>query len=261
MLFDTHAHYFDERFAEITGGAEKLLEDLFAGDIRYIVNAATTTRDSLKALALAEKFEGCYAAVGVHPENCDEEESVGETVARLRALLKRPKVVAIGETGLDYHWQNNPPREKQKEYFIAQLDLARETGFPVVVHGRDAHGDVFEILSRYPDVVCILHSFSGSPETARQYLMNRNRYIGFSGVLTYKNAVQPVEVAKIVPADRMLSETDCPYLTPVPWRGKINHSGYMIETVKKLAEIKQLDLEETKRILTENAKRVFRIDR
>ena len=258
-LFDTHAHFFDEKFSALPGGAEALLRELFAGDVGYILNCATTTRDSEAVLALAKKFEGCYAAVGMHPENCGEEESLEAGMARLRELIKRPKVVAIGEIGLDYYWEQNPPREVQKVFFEAQLKLAREVGLPVVIHDREAHGDTFEILARYPDVVAILHSYSGSPEMARQYLRNPNRYISFSGVLTYKNAVATVETAKIVPCDRMLTETDCPYLAPVPYRGKINHSGYMIKTIERLSEIKGLEVEKTIEILTENAKKLFNI--
>ena len=259
-LFDTHAHYFDTKFKALPGGADALLASLFAGDLRYILNASTTTADSEEAIAFADRFDGCFAAVGVHPEDCGKEESVSAAIGRLRALCAHKKVVAIGETGLDYHWQLNPPRELQKEFFIAQLELARELCLPAIVHARDAHGDTFEILSAYPDVPAVLHSYSGSPEMARQYLMNPNRVISFSGVLTYNNAVQTVETAKIVPADRMFCETDCPYLSPVPMRGKLNHSGYMIRTVERLAEIKGLTVEETSEILTENAKKFFKID-
>ena len=258
-LFDTHAHYFDEKFSELPGGAEALLTGLFAQGLVGALNCATTTRDSEQALALAERFEGCYAAVGVHPENCGEEESVDAAIARLRELIARPKTVAIGEIGLDYYWAENPPPEVQKAYFEAQLRLARETGLPAVIHDREAHGDTFDLLAKYPDVVAILHSYSGSPEMARQYLRNPNRYISFSGVLTYKNAEKTVETAKLVPLDRMLVETDCPYLAPVPYRGKINHSGYLVKTVERLAEIKGLRAEEAAEQANENARRVLRL--
>ena len=256
-FFDTHAHYFDEKFCELPGGAEALLSSLFEGEIGFVLNAATTTRDSEAVLALADRFEGCFAAVGVHPENCLEEQSLDAALSRLRELLSHPKAVAIGEIGFDYYWPENPPKDLQRAFFEAQMDLARQLSLPVVIHDREAHGDTFEVLARYPDVVAILHSFSGSPETARQYLMNPNRYISFSGVLTYKNAVKTVETAALVPPDRMLLETDCPYLAPVPYRGKINHSGYMTETAKKLAAIKGLSLEEVALLTTDNAKRAF----
>ena len=259
ILFDTHAHYFDAKFGTLEGGAEALLKKLFSENVGYILNASTTTRDSLEVLALADRYEGCYAAVGVHPENCKEEESVGSAIEKLKELLKHPKAVAIGEIGLDYHWEDNPPKDMQKEYFTAQLDLARETGTPVVIHDRDAHGDVFDILSGYRDLFVILHSFSGSQETARQYMRNPHCYISFSGVLTYKNAVQTVEIAKMLPEDRILIETDCPYLAPVPYRGKINHSGLMIETAKRLSEIRGWTLDETVKKTRENAFSAFKI--
>ena len=256
-LFDAHAHYYDEKFDTLPGGADALLAKLFAGDLAYVLNCATTTGDSERVLTFADRYPGCFAAVGVHPEDCGGEEGPEEAVKRLEELLKHPKAVAVGEIGLDYYWPENPPKEVQKAYFEAQLELARRAGYPVIVHDRDAHGDVFEILSRYPDVVAVLHSYSGSPEMARQYLKNPNRYISFSGVLTYKNAEKAVETAKLAPLDRILSETDCPYLAPVPYRGKVNHSGYMIRTVERLAEIKGLTVEETAGILFENAKRLF----
>lgn len=258
-LFDTHAHYFDEKFETLEGGAETLLEKLFSENVGYILNASTTTRDSQSVLALADRYDGCFAAVGVHPENCSEEESVEAAIEKLKELLKHPKALAIGEIGLDYHWEDNPPREMQKAFFKAQLDLARETGKPVVIHNRDAHGDVFDILSGYRDLFVILHSYSGSPEMAKQYMRNPNYYISFSGVLTYKNAVQTVEIAKMLPEDRILIETDCPYLAPVPYRGQINHSGLMIETAKRLAEIRSLTLEETVKKTRENAFSAFKM--
>ena len=261
LLFDTHAHYYDEKFKQLEGGADALLRELFSSGVGAIVNAGTGTADSLEAVELSERFEGCYAAVGVHPENCGDEADVGSAIARLRELARRPKVVAIGEIGLDYHWAQNPPRELQKEYFAAQMDLARELGLPAVIHDRDAHGDVFDVLARYPDVRAVLHCYSGSPETARQYALNPNRYFGFGGVITYPNAVKTVESASLLPLNRILSETDCPYLSPVPYRHKLNHSGYMIKTVGKLAEIKGLPAEELAKILYDNALRFYGIDR
>ena len=257
-LIDTHAHYFDEKFSALPGGAAALLETLFASDVAAIVNCATTTATSLEVLDLAQRFDGCFAAVGIHPENCGEEDCLDAALSRLRDLVRRPKVVAIGEIGLDYYWQENPPRDVQRTFFEAQLDLARETRLPVVIHDRDAHGDTFDLLAQYPDVLAILHSYSGSPEMARQYLRNPNRYISFSGVLTFKNAVQTVETAKIVPLDRMLVETDCPYLAPVPHRGQINHSGYLPHIVDRLAQIKNLPPDVLANTLNDNAKRAFK---
>ena len=257
-LFDTHAHYNDGRFEEYEGGASALLSHLHEKEgVDFVLNAATSIKSCTEVLALAEKFDFCYCALGIHPEDCGKEKSPEEAVATLRELLKHEKALAVGEIGLDYYWEENPPKETQIAYFEAQMALARELSLPVVIHDRDAHGDVFDILARYPDVAAILHSYSGSPEMARQYLQNPNRYISFSGVLTFKNAVKTVETARIVPEDRILSETDCPYLAPVPYRGKMNHSGYMAKTVEKLAEIKGLATEEMAEILSENAQRVF----
>lgn len=260
-MFDTHAHYFDEKYKEIPEGAEGLLSRLFEEQVEYVLNAATSTADSLAVLELCDRFPGCYGAVGVHPENCDREGSVEEALRVLRTLCRHEKVVAVGEIGLDYHWEENPPKEVQKAFFRAQMELAGELGLPAVIHDRDAHGDTFELLSEFSNVPTVLHSYSGSPEMARQYLQKGERYISFSGVLTYKNAVQTVETARLVPLDRMLLETDCPYLPPVPYRGKMNHSGYMIETAKKLAEIKEISLEKLIFQTKKNALSVFGIQK
>ena len=258
-LFDTHAHYFDAKFNEYEGGADALLTSLFAGEVGYILNAATTTRDSLEVLALADRFDGCFAAVGVHPENCGEEESLPGALDRLKELLLHPKALAIGEIGLDYYWDSNPPKDLQKAYFDAQLGLAEQLCKPVVIHDRDAHGDTFDILKAHPHLTVVLHSYSGSPEMARQYMRYPDFYISFSGVLTYKNAVQTVETAKLLPTERILIETDCPYLAPVPYRGKLNHSGLMIETARRLAEIRGVSLEEAIKKTRENAFSAFKM--
>lgn len=258
-LFDTHAHYFDEKFKSLDGGADALLTSLFEKDLGYVLNAATGLDDCGAVLSLAERFKGCFCAFGVHPENCDGEEDLQEVLLKLKALLAHPKAVAVGEIGLDYHWADNPPRILQKRFFRAQLELAGVLGRPAVVHDRDAHGDTFDILSEFPNVTVILHSYSGSPEMARQYLKNPNRYLSFSGVLTYKNAVQTVETAKIVPPERMLLETDCPYLAPVPFRGRLNHSGYLRATAERLAQIKGMKVEEVIQKTTENALCILKI--
>lgn len=256
-LYDSHAHYNDQKFESLEGGASALLSSLHEEGVDFVLNAATSISSCEEVLAFAEQFDFCYCALGIHPDSYGKEGSPEEIKERLRALLKHPKALAIGEIGLDYYWEDYPAKDVQHSYFKAQLDLARELSLPVVIHDRDAHGDVFEILRQYPDLVVVLHSYSGSAEMARQYLQNPNRYLSFSGVLTFKNAVQTVETAKIVPLDRILSETDCPYLAPVPFRGKMNHSGYMAKTVEKLAELKELSLEEMANVLKENTKRVF----
>ena len=256
-LYDSHAHYNDQKFEGLEGGASALLSLLHEEGVDFVLNAATSIPSCKEVLSLAESFDFCYCALGIHPEDCAREESPEKAVARLEELLLHEKAVAVGEIGLDYYWEDYPSKEIQMAYFKAQLELAKRLSLPVVIHDRDAHGDVFDTLKGYPDLVVVLHSYSGSPEMARQYLQNPNRYISFSGVLTFKNAVQTVETAKIVPLSRILSETDCPYLAPVPFRGKLNHSGYMAKTVEKLAELKGLSPDAMADVLAENARRVF----
>jgi TatD DNase family protein len=255
--FDTHAHYDDEKFD--SENREELLKQLFSENICGITGAAVNLKTSLNQISMAERFSCFYAAVGIHPENIsDEQDGLQQTMDRLRNLLKHPKVVAIGEIGLDYYWAENPPREVQKEWFEAQLGLAAETGYPVIVHDREAHGDVFEILCRYPTVTGIIHSCSMHAEMVKE-LVKRGWYISFSGVITYKNAVKPCEAIRVVPDDRILIETDCPYLAPVPMRGKCNRSDYVEYTARKAAELRGVDLENFSKITIANARRVFRI--
>ena len=257
--FDTHSHYDDRRFDD---NREELLSKLFAEDVTCIVGAATTTVDSLSHIALAERFPCYYASVGVHPGNIYEQMetcNLSETIHNLRNLLDHPKVVAIGEIGLDYYWEDNPPREMQKEWLCAQLALAEETGYPVIIHDREAHGDVFEILTTYPNVRGVLHSCSCSAEMVKE-LVKRGWYISFSGVITYKNAAKVLDAVKTVPDDRILIETDCPYLSPVPMRGKTNHSGNLCYTAAKAAELRGMDIESFVRMVHNNACNFFRIE-
>ena len=239
-LFDSHAHYNDSRFdpgAEIEGGREEILPALFAGAVKYIVNNGTNPATNAESIALAEKYPGIYAAVGIHPEDIDPAWDIESVMAELKKQLAHPKVKALGEIGLDYHW-DTVPRDVQKVWFRRQLELAREVGMPVVIHDREAHGDVMDILHEYPDVTGELHSFSGSAEMARQ-LGTRGWYVSFSGVITFKNAARLAELGPTIPLDRVMIETDCPYLAPVPFRGKMNHSGLMAHTVEELAQIHQ----------------------
>ena len=185
---DSHAHYNDLRFEEeFPGGADAAISASHDAGAAYILNAGTNMQTSLESIALSQKFPFVFAAAGIHPYDCTFiEESVDSAIAEIEPLLSDPAVRAIGEIGLDYHYDGSD-REKQKEYFIAQLELARTTGMPVVIHDRDAHGDIYDILRRFPDVTAVLHSFSGSAEAARQ-LSSDGRYISFSGTVTYKNA-------------------------------------------------------------------------
>lgn len=254
LLFDTHAHYDDARFDE---DRDEMIASLRASGVGAVVDIGCSFDSIPKALALAKKYDFIYASVGLHPNDAQAAEDTEGTIEMLKEYLKDPKVLAIGEIGLDYHW-DEPSREVQKKWFGIQLELAEETGYPVIIHDRDAHGDTLEIIRRHPKVTGIFHSFSGSPEMAKE-LIERGYYISFSGVLTFKNAARLPEVAKAVPTDRMLIETDCPYLAPHPHRGKRNDSTLMRYTAEKLAEVKGMTYGEVCDITFENAKRVYRL--
>ncbi len=249
-MFDSHAHYDDSAFDEVR---EELLLSLFnEHGVTNIINVGCDIQTSKNSLLLAEKFSFVYASVGIHPheaDNCTE-----ETFDTVRSLLNHKKAVALGEIGLDYHY-GNENREKQIFVFEKQLEMAKELDIPVIIHQRESVGDCLDCVCRH-DVRGVFHSFSGSAETAK-VLLDRGWYISFSGTVTFKNARNPVEVASIVPDDRILVETDCPYLTPHPHRGKRNDSGYMRLTLEKLAEIRGVDFEYMEKITAHNAKQLF----
>lgn len=253
MLFDTHAHYDDERF---DGDRDALLASMPERGVELIVNPGCTVKTSRTAVELAARFAHVYAAVGIHPENCHD--FTPAQIDDLRALAARPKVVAIGEIGLDYYWEQNPPREFQQEVFRDQLALAQESGLPVIVHDRDAHADCLAIVKEFPQVRGVFHCFSGSVEIAQE-LIKRGWYLGFDGPLTYKNAKKTVEVAKIVPLDRVLLETDSPYMAPVPVRGTRNDSRNVSHIAAKFAEIRGMSTDEIIALTNENGRRFFGI--
>ena len=253
MLFDTHAHYDDEAFDP---DRREVLAGLPQKGVGLVVDPGCTLASSEKAVALAAEFPHVYAAVGLHPENCHDFQP--EQIERLRQLARREKVVAIGEVGLDYYWEENPPRDFQQQVLRQQLALARELALPVIIHDREAHADTLSIVREFPGVTGVFHCFSGSPEMARE-LLQMGWYLGFDGPVTYKNARRAPEVAAVTPPERMLIETDSPYMTPVPYRGKRNDSGYVYLVAEKLAAWKGLAPEELARITTENGKRLFRI--
>ena len=253
MLFDTHAHYDARQFDSDRDAVLSALPGLGVG---LVVNPGCDLESSRRAVALAEQYPFVYAAVGVHPEDCADWQD-GD-VEELRELSARPKVVAVGEIGLDYYWEENPPRELQKRVFRAQMALARELDLPVIVHDREAHGDSLDIIREFPQVRGVFHCFSGSVEMAQE-LVRRGWMISFTGVLTYKNARKAVEAARAIPMDRLMIETDSPYMAPVPHRGERNHSGFVVHTCQRLAEIKGIDPEECARITMENGKRFFQI--
>lgn len=252
-LFDTHAHYDSHQFDPDRDG---VLSALPGQDVALVVNPGCDLESSAKAVELSARYPFLYAAVGVHPEDCAG--WTGGVVDELRTLAARPKVVAVGEIGLDYYWKENPPRELQKQAFRAQMALARELDLPVIVHDREAHGDCMDIVREFPEVRGVFHCFSGSVEMARE-LVRRGWMISFTGVLTYPNARKAVEAAQAVPLDRLMIETDSPYMAPVPFRGKRNHSGLVAHTCQRLAEIKGIDPEQCSRITLENGRRFFQI--
>ena len=252
-LFDTHAHYDDTQFDP---DRQELLSALPESGVGLVVNPGCDIPTSRQAVALAEQYPHVYAAVGIHPENCGP--YMPEELDILRELARHPKVVAIGEIGLDYYWEENPPRDFQQQVFRAQLQLAQELDLPVIVHDREAHGDSLSIIREFPAVTGVFHCFSGSPEMAEE-LLKRGWYLGFDGPITYKNARRAPEVAAITPLERMVVETDAPYLSPVPVRGRRNDSRYLPHVIAKLAEWKGVTPEEMTRITCENGKRLFRL--
>ena len=253
MLFDTHAHYDAEQF---DGDRDEVLSALPLSGVGLVVNPGCDLDSSRTAAELAARYGHVYAAVGYHPENCGP--YVPGDLERLRALAGRPKVVAIGEIGLDYHWEDNPPRELQQEVFRAQMALAEELGLPVIVHDRDAHRDSMETVRAFPGVRGVFHCFSGSAEMARE-LVRLGWMISFTGVLTYKNGRRAAEAAAAVPLDRIMLETDSPYMSPVPCRGTRNDSRHLGYICRRLAEIKGVSEEECARVTAENGRRFFRI--
>lgn len=257
-LFDTHTHYDDEKF-DLPEGPDRVerIAALFRDEVGWMLGVSVDGASGDFQIGMASRFPGYYAAVGIHPQNCGEIADRDEALARIAEQARQPRVVAIGEIGLDYHWEE-PPRALQQYFFEKQLALAESLGLPVIIHDRDAHGATFETILRYPGLVGVLHSYSGSAEMARE-LTKRGWYISFSGVITFKNAGRLAEVVKSVPADRILIETDCPYLAPEPVRGRLNHSGNLKYTAARAAALRGEDYEAFAEATSENARRLFGI--
>ena len=258
--FDSHAHYYDERFeSEIPEGVDELIGALLRDSVSYIVNIGTSPETSRLAIEQAKRYANMYTAVGIHPSDTRFLSDIDSDLAEIEALILDPrnKCVWLGEIGLDYHYEDTD-KEKQMEYFERQMLLAEKLDIPVCIHDREAHQDVMDVIRKHPNVKGILHSFSGSAEMALE-LVKLGYYISFSGTLTFTNARKPREVAAVLPKDKVLIETDCPYLTPHPHRGKTNHSGYLSYTNATLAAIFGVSEEECARITEENARRVFRL--
>ena len=254
MLFDTHAHMDDRSFDE---DRQDLLAALPERGISLLMNPGCSYESSLNAIALSKQYDYIYAAVGSHPDVADEVDDA--LIAEYRELCKQnPKVKAIGEIGLDYHYEDIP-REIQKKAFRLQMELARELELPVIVHEREAHEDGMKIVDEFPTVKGVFHCYSGSLEMAKE-LIKRGWYIGFTGVLTFKNARKAIEVAANIPLDRIVIETDCPYMAPVPFRGKRNDPGLVCHMAEKLAEIRGITAGEAARLTLENGKRLYRIN-
>lgn len=253
MLFDTHAHMDDRAFDQ---DRDTLLSELPQQGIGLLMNPGCSLASSRQACALAERYGYIYAAVGSHPDAADE---VNEDVLEAYRILckQNPKVKAIGEIGLDYHYEDIP-RQRQLEAFRDQMALARELDLPVIVHEREAHQDGMAVVDEFPQVTGVFHCYSGSAEMAKE-LIKRGWYIGFTGVLTFKNARKAVEVAREIPLDRIVLETDCPYMSPEPFRGKRNDPGKLYRMAQALAQIRELPAEQVEAITFENGKRLYRL--
>ena len=253
MLFDTHAHMDDRAFDE---DREVLLARLPEQGIGLLMNPGCSLASSRDAVALAARYDYIYAAVGSHPDAADE--VTPAVLDEYRMLCKRnSKVRAIGEIGLDYHYED-VPRQRQQEAFRAQMGLAAELTLPVIVHEREAHEAGMRIVEEFPSVKGVFHCYSGSAEMAK-WLVSRGWYIGFTGVLTFKNARKAVETAASIPLDRIVLETDCPYMSPEPFRGRRNDPGRLYRMAEALAQIRDLPVEKIHEITMENGKRLYRI--
>ena len=255
--FDSHAHYWDDRFAE---DGDALITELLGTTVSGIINVGTSPDTCRVTIMQAKKYPNMYTALGIHPSDCaalDSNPAASVEEIKQMILDKENKAVAVGEIGLDYYWEPYD-KEKQLAYFHAQMQLARELGLPVVIHDREAHGDCFDVICQYPDVIGVFHSYSGSLEMALD-LVRRGWYISFSGTVSFTNARRVKEVATGLPHDRVLIETDAPYLTPHPHRGKRNHSGYLPFTCAALADAWGISQEETAAITYANTARLFHI--
>ena len=255
MIFETHAHYDDEQF---DSGREALLASLPDCGIKRVVNIGASIASTRNSIELAEKYDYIYAAVGVHPSEIAELDE--ECFAWLKELTKLEKVVAVGEIGLDYYWDKEPEvQERQRYWFRRQMDLAREVGLPIVVHSRDAAADTMQVMkeAHAEEIPGVIHCYSYSPEMAQEFI-KMGYYIGVGGVVTFKNAKKLKETVEQIPLERILLETDCPYMAPEPNRGKRNDSGNIPYIVAKIAELKHVTPEEVEQTTWQNAMNFYR---
>lgn len=251
MLFDTHAHMNDPVFDE---DREEVLLGLKNKGVDLVMNVGCCLDSSKDCIAMAEKYPFVYASVGTHPDSADEVDE--KVIEQYRKMAAHEKVKAIGEIGLDYYYETIP-RETQIKAFRMQMELAKELNMPVIVHERNAHDDGMRVVKDFKGVTGVFHCYSGSAEMARQ-LVDMGWYIGFTGVLTFKNARKAVETAERIPLDRIVLETDCPFMAPEPFRGKRNDPGYLYRMAERLAEIRGITVEEVHAATMENAKRLYR---
>ena len=252
FLFDTHAHLNDPAFDP---DREELMNGLAAKGVGMVMNAGCSLESSRDIVNMTAKYPWLYGSVGSHPDSADEVNE--EVIEEYRKLCQNEKIKAIGEIGLDYYYEDIP-RDIQQKAFRMQMALAKEVDMPVIIHEREAHDDGMRIVREFPGVTGVFHCYSGSAEMARQ-LVKMGWYIGFTGVLTFKNARKAVETAASIPLDRIVIETDCPFMAPEPFRGKRNDPGYLYRMVERLAEIRGITPEEAAAATTENAKRLYRI--
>lgn len=253
MIFDSHAHYDDSAFDE---DRDEVINELPKLGVMGVLNCGSSAYGMRKSVELADKYDFIYAAVGIHPENADE--LTDDILEEIKEFTKRDKVKAIGEIGLDYYWDENPDKHIQKQAFRKQMELAKELDLPVVIHDREAHGDTLEIIKEFPEVKGVVHCFSGSVEFAKECL-KLGYYIGVTGVVTFKNAKKLKEVVREIPMDRLLVETDCPYMAPTPNRGKRNKSDYIKYIIQVISEIKNISYEDIERITRENIQKMIKL--
>ncbi|MBQ8299769.1 MAG: TatD family hydrolase [Clostridia bacterium] len=252
MFFDSHTHLMDEQY---DGIRDEIVENAKKNSVLYMANIGYNKETSVKAVEDAKKYDGVYAVVGIHPENVDD---LDDDFKFIYELAKEPKVVAVGEIGLDYHYGGDAA--KQKEIFVKQIQIANELGKPVVIHSRDADMDMLKILKENKiENGFVMHCFSSSTEVLKEVL-KLGAYVSLAGPVTFKNARSLIDVAKLIPEDRLLIETDAPYLAPEPFRGKRNEAAYVVHTAQKIADLRECSLEKIAEITTRNAKRFYKIE-
>lgn len=251
MIYDSHAHYDDEQFDE---DRDSLLQEMKQNRVGMILNMSSDYASIKKTVDLVNKYDFIYGAVGIHPENAHEYND--EVRKEILEILKGEKFRAIGEVGLDYYWESNPPKEVQIRVLKDQYEIAKSLGVPVILHDRESHEDILNIASEYKEVTSVFHSYSGSVEMAKE-IIKLGGYIGVSGVLTFKNARKLPEVVLEIPLDRLLIETDAPYMAPVPYRGKRNRSDYLLGVAERISEIKGISVDEVLQATGDNLKRLL----